>query len=234
MNIDLTKPQELPSEFLERLRSIDALCEECEYSEALVEKGVVSSIVKDINEYCLNNKVVGIHYTRAIPEDIRSRGLLVRDGESIRNTFLTEHGHLFSSEEIAMIKGRWNSYFYERQCEARDRRIFFNFTEAELGRSGTKYLLGLYGGEQVSMCFDFDDPIGEKLTTIGQPLVVKCSLDPNQLNTFIEHPWGKIAVSAYHVMVNPSAYCIDQDGYQSAPVFPSEILEVRALTRPSI
>ena len=75
-------------------------------------------------------------------------------------------------------------------------------------------MLGLYGGEQVSMCFELDEPLGLKFGAIGEPMVVRCSLDPNQIRTFIENPWGKILVSSFHSLINPNACQIDQDGYQ--------------------
>jgi hypothetical protein len=233
MNIDLCKPLDLPDEFVERLRAIESPCMHHEFSESLLDRSDASSLVRDLDQYCRSNRVIGIHYTRAVPESIRSEGLLIRDGEEIREVFLKEHGHLFSQEEILTIKERWENYFDHSQSSVRNRRIFFNFTETELGGSGTEYLLGLYGGEQVSMCFELDEPIGLKLGSIGVPLVVRCSLDPNQVETFIENPWGKILVSSFHALNNPRAYRIDQDGYQSAPVKPENIIEIKALANQS-
>lgn len=229
MNIDLSKPLDLPDEFVARLRAIENSCISQEFSESLVEQSNISALVRDIDLYCRNNRVIGVHYTRAVSESIRSKGLLIRNGKEIRETFLREHGHLFSQEEILIIKGRWERYYDHSQSYARNGRIFFNFTEIELGRSGTQYLLGLYGGEQVSMCFELDEPLGLKFGTIGEPLVVRCSLDPNEVKTFVEYPWGKILVSSFHALINPNAYRIDQDGYQSIPVKPEDIVELRVL-----
>ncbi|HDL7089150.1 TPA: hypothetical protein PXM39_000579 [Yersinia enterocolitica] len=233
MYIDLCKPLDLPDEFVTRLRAIESSCMGEEFSESLVEHYNVSALVRDIDQYCRSNRIIGIHYTRAVPESIRSKGLLVRDGKEVRETFLSEHGYLFSQEEILMIKDRWECYFDHNQGSARNSRIFFNFTEKELGRSGTKYLLGLCGGEQVSMCFEADELLGLKFGKIGEPMVVRCSLDPNQIKTFIEYPWGKILVSSFHALINPDAYRIDQDGYQSIPVKPEDIVELRVLKNQS-
>ncbi|NHB89828.1 hypothetical protein [Photorhabdus tasmaniensis] len=231
MNIDLCKPLDLPDEFVTRLKKIEKLCISQKFSESLVEHSDLATLVRDINQYCLKNKIIGIHYTRAIPESILSQGLLIRNGNEIRDLFLSEHGHLFSQDEILIIKDRWYHYFDNRQSSVRNGRIFFNFTEIELGCSGTKYLLGLYGGEQVSMCFELDEPLGLKLGTIGQPIVVRCSLDPNQVKTFIENPWGKILVSSFHALINPDVFRIDQDGYQLIPVKPEDIIELRVLKK---
>lgn len=233
MNIDLAKPLDLPAEFVTRLRAIEGSCACQGFSESLVKQRDVSALVTDIDQYCRSHRVIGVHYTRAVSESIRSKGLLIRDGKEIRADFLKEHSHLFSQEEIMTIIERWDSYFDHGQSSGRDGRIFFNFTEIELGGSGTEYLLGLYGGEQVSMCFELDEPLGLKLGAIGEPLVVRCSLDPNQVQTFIEHPWGKILVSSFHAIVNPDAYRIDQDGYQVIPVRPEDVVEVRVLTNQS-
>jgi len=230
MYIDLTKPKDLPERFTSRLKSIRRLCEATEFSEVLVDKSEVVSLVCDIDRFCSMNQVIGVHYTRAIPESIRTYGLLVRNGKDIRRSFLRDYGHMFSSSELDEIKKRWGSYFIGGQSDGRDGRIFFNFTEDELDRSGTEYLLGLYGGEQVSMCFELDEPIGQKLANIGKPLLVRCALQPSLVKTFIENPWGKILVSSYHLAVNPKACRIDQDGYQTVPVNSENIVEIRELT----
>ncbi|WP_392566209.1 hypothetical protein RHO15_00985 [Utexia brackfieldae] len=143
MNIDLCKPLELPGEFVARLRAIESSCLSQACSESLVEQRNISTLVRDIDQYCKNNRIIGIHYTRALPESIRSKGLLIQTGKEIRETFLNEHGRLFSQEEILAIKEKWDSYFDHCQSSARDDRISFNFTETKLGGSGTKYLLGL-------------------------------------------------------------------------------------------
>lgn len=230
MNIDLSKPLDLPSEFTERLHRIESLCKRHEFSEELVESREASALVRDIDQYCNEQRVIGVHYTRALPESISASGLLVRDGEKIRSEFLRQHGHRFSEAEINEIKERWSKYFDRGQSCARDGRIFFNFTEIELGGSGSEYLLGLYGGEQVNMCFELDEPLGGKFGEIGNPLVVRCALYPSKVKTFIEHPWGKILVSSFHATINPNAYRIDQDGYQEVPVKPEDVIEVRVLT----
>lgn len=229
MDIDLTKPNELPIEFKKRLRSFEALCKEYEFSEKLIGHREVSVLVRDINQYCNDNRIIGVHYTRAVPDSIRRLGLLLRSGDQIRKDFLDQHGYLFSDTEISEIKRRWANYFTPSQSSIRDHRIFFNFTEVELGESGAEYLLGLYGGEQVGMCFELDEALGVKLGRIGNPLVVRCSLDPSQMSTFSEHPWGEILVSSFHLEINPNAHRIDQDAYQECPVKPEDIVEVRVL-----
>ncbi|HUX95063.1 MAG TPA: hypothetical protein VMV47_04960 [Bacteroidales bacterium] len=88
---------------------------------------------------------------------------------------------------------------------------------------GAELLLSYYGGEQVYFPL-FELPnIGEKLKNIGIPMILKCTLNPNDINTFIEYPWGKITVSSYHRIKNPDAIVVDQDGYQKVGVNPENI-----------
>lgn len=231
MIIDLTKPEQLPEEFAARLKQSERLCRKFAFSEELIEQNDVYSLVQEIDDFCTTKKIVGIHYTRAIPESILKNGLLIRNGNEIRANFLKEHNSIFTETEITTIIERWKSYFNHSQSSARDGRIFFNFTESALGNGGAKNLLGLYGGEQINMCFDLQEPIGKKLANIGVPLVVRCALSPDAVKTFIEYPWGKILFSAYHLKVNPEAFGIDQDGYQSIPVKQEDVLAIKEHTK---
>jgi hypothetical protein len=230
VNIDLTKPCELPAELAEQLSGIEDFCREQEFSENLVEIGPVAQLVCEIDALCMSQNVVGLHYSRALPEDIRAKGLLVREGDQIRNSFLAQFANIFTENELTEIRQRWSEYFEGSQASSRDGKIFFNFTEAALIEGGAERLIGLYGGEQVSMCFEVDEPIGVKLASIGEPLLIRCALKPSNVRTFIQHPWGKILVASFHLQVNPEAIGIDQDGYQTMPVPPEDILEIRTLT----
>ena len=69
--------------------------------------------------------------------------------------------------------------------------------------------------------------IGKKLRKIGKPMILKCTLDPNEINTFIENPWGKIIISSYNRNLNSNAYTVDQDGYLKRGV-PKENVEIIA------
>ncbi|WNO10501.1 hypothetical protein [Teredinibacter sp. KSP-S5-2] len=229
MNVDLNNPALLPPEIHRKFGKIKNLFFEYEFSESLVENREVIPLVRELNAYCEENRIIGIHYTRAIPESIKLNGLLSRCGREIRDTFIREHGSMFTDDELDIIRERWAIYFTSSQSDVRDGRVFFNFTESELGRAGSKYLLGLYGGEQVSMCFELDEPIGCKLASIGEPLLVRCSLEPRFVETFTDYSWGKILVSSYHYMVNRNAYRIDQDGMQNIPVKPEDIVEIKVI-----
>ncbi len=167
VTIDLCKPFELPIQYIERLNDIKELCASTEFSDELVEHKNVRGLVRDINEYCMQNKIVGIHYTRAEPGSILDKGLTIRSGKEIRDVFLKEYGYLFTGAELTYMKSVWCEYYSAQQSSVRDGRVFFNFTETALRNRGADFLLGMYGGEQVNMCFEPDEPIGSKLKSLS-------------------------------------------------------------------
>lgn len=223
MVVNLQEPHSLPSSFLKRLKKCDCFFERELHLESVREIPTVSLLIRDINDYCSKNMVIGFHYTRAIPDDLLAQGLRIRSGEQIRAEFISRFGHIFSPEEIGALKAAWASYFDASMTRVRDNRIFFNFTTAALNNGSAEPLLKNFGGEQVYFCIDELPSIGEKIASIGQPLIVKCALLPKDVHTYLEHPWGSIVTSAYHKTVNPNAHQTDQDGWQAVPVPPGQI-----------
>jgi hypothetical protein len=221
--IDLQRPELLPETFRVRLNSIRGIRHNEEFSEDLVRHHDVRSLVIDIDKYCMQSRVLGIHYTRAIRADIEKKGLLIRTGSEIRDEFIQRFGDRVHADELEWLRNMWLSH-QAKQSDIRDSMLWFNFTLAELGRSGSEYLLGMYGGEQIHMGIEFDTPIGAKLASIGEPLVVKCALDPHKVDTFIENPRGTILVSSFHLSVEPEAYRIDQDGKVMHSILPEDIV----------
>lgn len=221
--VDLQRPELLPKTFRERLNSIRAICRNEEFSEELVRHPDVRNLVIDIDSYCMQNRVWGIHYTRAIREDIEQKGLLIRTGAEIRDEFIQRFGDRFEANELEWFQNKWSSH-QVKQSDIRDSMLWFNFTLTEYGGLGSENLLGMYGGEQIHMGIEFDTPIGRKLASIGEPLVVKCALDPKNVNTCIEYPWGKILVSSFHLDVEPEAYRIDQDGKVTHSILPEDLV----------
>lgn len=69
MIIDLTNPGKLPEEFIARLKHLESFFRKFEFSEELVAHDVYS-LVKDFDDFCTPQQVVGIHCTRAAPESI--------------------------------------------------------------------------------------------------------------------------------------------------------------------
>lgn len=228
--VDLQRPELLPETFRERLDSIKAICRNEKFSEELVQHPDVRNLVIDIDSYCMQNRVMGIHYTRAIRADIEQKGLLIRTGAEIRDEFIRRFGHKFEEDELEWLQTKWSSH-QAKQSNIRDSMLWFNFTLNAYGGSGSKYLLGMYGGEQIHMGIELDTPIGSKLACIGEPLIVKCALDPQKVKTFIDHPWGKILVSSFHLSVAPGAYRIDQDGKITQSILPQDLVVKLACQR---
>lgn len=221
--INLDNLNGIPRKFLKELEKYDSLFYQNEFLENFLDEEPINDIILKIDEFCENNTIIGFHYTRAIPEEIAKMGLICRTGKEIRNTFMSKWGYLFTGEEKAKIINTWENYFDMHSQENRDNILFFNFTTYALYDGGAERLLQNFGGEQVYMPIESLDCIGTKIKKIGKPLVLKCKLNPKDINTFYENPWGRIAVSTYHRLVNPEAHQDDQDGYQSVNVKPENI-----------
>lgn len=222
--INLDNLHGISDDILKELKNHDSLFLAYWSLDNLMEKELIINLARRINEYCLKNNVVGYHYTRAIHNDIKKSGLCCRDGETIRSSFLEKYQHLFSDKEIQIIKKNWSTHFNLLQQKIRDNRLYFNFTTSALRNSGADPLLSNFGGEQVYMPLKDIKGIGNKLKTIGKPLILKCKLDPNKIKTFHEYPWGRIAISTYHTKINKLATRFDQDGYQFENVLPKDII----------
>ena len=73
-----------------------------------------------------------------------------------------------------------------------------------------------------------DTELGPILRTLGEPLIIACTLDPKLLTTFSEYPWGKIWLSSYHAGLNPNAHWFDLDAYQEHAAPPDHIVIIDA------
>lgn len=225
--INLNDLTGLPKSLIQELSNFNEEFKSTDFLEHLEENWELSELIIMIDEFCKKNEVIGFHYTRAHPEDILTEGLLARSGQEIRSEFLKKHSKLFNQSEIQQIKDAWDRTFDDHNQEYRDNHVFFNFTLTALNGNGSELLLENYGGEQVYRPIYEMDGIKNKIVKIGTPLIAKCRLNPNDLNTFIQHPWGKIATSTYHRTQNPNAYQTDQDGYQRMTVPPERIELIR-------
>jgi hypothetical protein len=94
-------------------------------------------------------------------------------------------------------------------------------------RGCAERLLTNYGCENIYMPLTESPDLEAILSTIGQPLVVECELNPANLKTFMDYPWGTIWLSTYHKSINPRADVADQDGKQFCPVPPEKIAALR-------
>lgn len=217
--VDLQRPELLPVALRLRLDSIKSYCRNEKFSQNLVEHPKVRNVVIELDNYCMQRRVLGIHYTHAIRADIEQKGLLVRTGAEIRNEFVQRFGDKFEADELELLQKQWSS-LQVKQSEIRDSMLWFNFTACG---GLNEELLGMYGGEQIHMGIELGTPIGKKLGSIGEPLVVKCALDPQKVENLHEYQWGKILVSSFHLSVEPEAHRIDKDGKVTELILPKDL-----------
>ena len=213
----------LPVEFRERLHTCSSHFQSGGFLDNIKNIPAISSLIAEIDDFCSKNKVIGFHYTRAVADDLLKQGLQPRSGDEIRQQFLTRWGHKFSPDEIDTIKSAWASYFDDSMRSSRDNVLRFNFKKTALSNGGADWLLKYYGGEQVYFCLIGIPSIDEVLTSIGTPLIAKCELNPSDISTYIDRPWGSIAVSSFHRHINPDADQVDQDGLLAGGVSPDRI-----------
>ena len=98
--IDLQRTELSPEALRVRLQSIESLCRNEEFSENLVRHQKVRNIVIELDSYCMDSQVLGIHYTRAIRTDIEHKGLLVRTSAEMRDEFVQRFGEEFEADEL--------------------------------------------------------------------------------------------------------------------------------------
>lgn len=223
MVVDLENLSGLPKEFIKRLKTYDTIFMQYNFLEHFEDNENIYQLIIDINNFCLENKVIGYHYSNGMENDFLEKGIMIRSGKEIRQDFIERHFYLFSKEEQNQILFKWKERFDDEDAEVRDNCIFFNFTKGALKDGGAELLLRYYGGEQVYFPIFQLPQIGTKLENIGIAMILKCTLNPKDINTFIEYPWGKITVSGYHRIVNPVAHEVDQDGCQRVGVSPENI-----------
>lgn len=230
MTVDLGIIEHIPQKILSKFdRTVRILLEENEFQEQLLELSIFSETISALNEIAKKNGVVGYHYTRSIKSSIEDNGLEVRSGSEHRKIFLKEHAGKFTSEQIDRLKSGWNRYFDSQQNKVRDNRIWFNLTNSALANGGASPLLKNYGGEVIYMPFSRDIEISKILQSIGEPMIVRCSLDTQHLKTFCDDPWGKVLFSSYHRSINPDAFPVDFDVYTTFPVQPNQILSIEVV-----
>lgn len=221
--INLETLEGLPPEFIKRLAAFNDNFVQTKFLENLQDIFELQVIIYEINHYCEENRIYGFHFTRTDQKSILKFGLIPRSGFEIRHKFLTMYGHKFSSQEKELIIKAWTEYFSKKQREIRDNHIYFNLTQNALKNGGAELLLKYYGGEQVYNPIYEIEKVSDQLQSFGTPMILKCILNPKDLYTYIQNPWGSIAVSSYHRFLNPNAYVIDQDVYQITQVSPSNI-----------
>ena len=221
--INLDNLDGISEKLMKKLRRNKSIFLGTEFLEDIEDYEQIQELFSEINDYCKSNFIIGYHYTNANPDEILTNGLLCRTGEEIRNNFLDKYGHLFTAHEIKLMKSEWEEYYNDFHKDARDKKIYFNFTLSAFPGFGTESLLGNFGGEQIYMAIDHIESIKIKLEKIGVPLIVKALLNPKEINATYDRVWGRIAVSTFQRMQNPEAGVVDVDGFQQQPIHFSRI-----------
>jgi hypothetical protein len=230
MPVRIETVDQLPNGVLKELDSLKSVFGEQRFLEQLLRIPAVRHIAETLDEICLREGIIGFHYTRADADEIRKHGLLAVSGEHRRREFIERHGHRFTPKQLKSIKRKWQDYFSQPgMSEARDHRLWFNFTHSSLGDGGATDLLKYYGGEVVNMPLCDDHDIAEVLKTIGQSMVVECALNAAELTTFSEIPWGSVWLSSYHVVRNSEAHQHDVDAFQQGSIGPDQIVSISFL-----
>lgn len=228
MTIDLASPSRIPPEILSSLQEYEAAFRREEFLDALLDDRRILGVVEHLNQVCVEQGIVGYHYTRAVREQIVNEGLVAHSGRERRGRFLAEYGPKFMPEDRAAIDSAWKKYFDGRQDSARNGRVWFALTLGALTNGSADRLLSYFGGEGVYMPLTRIDSIAAVLRRIGEPLVVSCRLDATWAKTFIDLPWGKAWLSAHHATRNPTAHRIDCDVYVCGSMPPERIICIRA------
>jgi len=73
MVIDLENLIGLPQEFINRLKRFDKIFR---LHKLIEHDETIDEIVIEINNFCLENRIIGYHYTNAIENDILEKGII--------------------------------------------------------------------------------------------------------------------------------------------------------------
>ncbi|MFT3995301.1 MAG: hypothetical protein QM660_13390 [Dysgonomonas sp.] len=111
ITVNLGNLNGIPNVFLKKLEKFDSLFYQNNFLENFWDKESINDIIITINEYCESNTILGIHYTKTVPEEIFKTGLTCRSGEEIRDTFMINYGYLFTEDEKGKIIESWDDYF---------------------------------------------------------------------------------------------------------------------------
>jgi hypothetical protein len=227
MAIRLTSLDQMPDDIKRSLRRFDSLFGKTEFIEKVLENPELYKIANDLDRLCMEEGVIGFHFTRAVVDEIQARGLEICSGDERRHQFLAKYGDHFSGAQRDRIRHAWSNFFDSAQNGSRDGRIWFNLTLDALDNGGADFLFTYFGGEAINMALTDDVEIAAVLRTLGQPLIVESALRTKELHTFSEIPWGKTWLSSHHVSINNEASRYDVDAYAIEPILTDHIVCIR-------
>jgi len=228
--VDLSCIESIPERILSRLKEYKKLFKREEFIDNLSEVPEILEIVEELNDLADKKGIVGYHFTRNFKTSIERNGLIVKTCEERREDFVKEYNTLFTPQQMNRIIDIWNSDFVEGQNKVRDTRIWFNLTRNGLNNRGAELLLSHFGGEVIYFHLMGDAEIKAILMSIGEPMIVKCSLETKSLKTFPLFPWGKVWLSTYQRSINHRANFNDPDVYTGSSIKPENIIGIEVLS----
>jgi hypothetical protein len=112
------------------------------------------------------------HYSRAIINNIKKLGLVIRDKNTIRQDFLSSYRESLSPYLRHYFTSAWDNEVDDDEING----IWFVSSRPNEGCSCIRPLISMYGGEAISMCADSDDEAEFFLKAIGEPIEVVCRI----------------------------------------------------------
>lgn len=216
----------LPKELLKELSALDSSLKRIDYFDDVEREVDLNSVLERLDSYLEERGVIAHHYTRADPESIRLRGLIVSTGAERRAWFLTAYGHRFTPEQLSQIREAHAKYFWKGQNEVRDGLVFLTLNKHAPDDLDVAPLLSYFGGETINMPLTRIPGVDEVLRSIGKPLVVSVQLHPSQMIDCTDHSAARVWLSAYHAKVNPKAELNGRDVSVCKSIPPKDILSI--------
>ena len=216
-----------PPEIMERAMARRELLHAVPFTDEVYGLEPFRSVLEDLEAYIGTQRIIGYHCTKEPePGFFEAQGLRTLDRKNHQAEFLKDHRWRFTDSEITEIHHAWVSYFSGQQEVSRNGKIWFCLAPHQVVDGGADNLLTYFGGEAVYMPFRDGTPVAEKLSAIGNSVVVEAAIVPADLTTFTNNALAKNSLHVLHWTLNPEVSLAGYEGFVSRAVLPEEILQV--------
>lgn len=199
------------------------------YIDEILGNPVLLNIFDDIRQFIRDSWIVGYHCTKEPTLGYYSRhGLRITELSAHQEDFIKNFGHIFSEDELSILKSGWGSYFNSTQTSARNGRLWACFSRSSVLDVGTQNFFRVFGGEAIYKPFLNNDELIGKLEKIGRPVVVEFEAPGRDIQCFDSIP--KYLLGNYHKSVNSIAIVINPEGFTRNEIKPCQIRSVIDLT----